>query len=123
MVTEPCVPTGTDVLARMQTDDRPVSFRTPLYLAWTRALADFTTRTRRSGKLWDKANMLLEIAYRHKSANYYFLHASVTFSRYLPTYVIEVAVEMKQEEASLEEEETGRLPLSLYATSGGIAIP
>lgn len=121
MVTTPCLP-----------PDKPKKYRqhahwvkrTPLYLSWSAVLSDRQARQRRAGKVWDKAQFLLEAAfnmYRDLRPTiprvYRILHSAVAMDSLLPPGVVELAIQARPNQLQEPEETEGRLPLAVAAST------
>lgn len=119
MITKPCLPLDEDLARKIrERDRRPPQHTTPLFLAWTQVTMDHRTRSRQAGRLWEKAEMLLEGAYAYHSSQriYRIVHASVTLDAYLPPEVLRFAVALFPAQLSEKEESTGRVPLAVAAS-------
>ena len=100
--------------------------RTPLYMAWARALSSKRSRFENHekylmrGKHWDKAMYLLQQAYKLEcpSAKFRLLHAVLHFYSYLPIDVVDFVFALKHH-ANEREEGSGRLPLHIAAAISG----
>ena len=107
-----------------------LNIHSPLYLAWVVILRDRQARQQRSGKKWNKAQLLLEAAYFHHletassgkkkpDAETYFrmIPAVITMSSFLPHPVLELAIQAFPEQVREQDPITGRLPLHMAASS------
>ena len=118
MVTAPCLQKVTSLAQNYRTQDRQSpEHRTPLYLSWAMAMSDRQTRSKKSGRMWEKAQLLLGAAYAHRETHtiYRMVHAAVTFDSYLPKDVILLAIELFPELLKERDEVSGRLPLAIAA--------
>ena len=117
VITLPCLQHGQRKLPM----SRAIARRTPLYMAWSAVLLDRKTKETKRGKKWEKAQLLLESAYKHMqikkkgssaaSTPYHFLHAAIELDIYLPEEVVSMAVTMHPEQLRTEEVGTKRIPL------------
>jgi hypothetical protein len=102
---------------------RVVAIRTPLFLAWAAALSDSRTRETKQGKKWDKAILLLRVAYQQgfikddspRVPFYTTLHAAISLDVYLPERVIPMVTEAYPGQLERVETVNGQLPLALAA--------
>jgi len=102
MVLKPCLPRE----HRNSPVTRSAGTRTPLYVAWTAVLANQKTRTELQGKIWDKAQMLLEAAWRHESNMspsvprdaFHLLSVAIQMDLYLPEPVLPMAIKSEQKQ-------------------------
>jgi Ankyrin repeats (3 copies) len=120
MVTAPCLPNVTNLAQILRTqDNQSIEHRTPLYLSWTMAMSDRQTRSKKSGRLWEKAQLLLRAAYinRETQTIYRMVHAAVAFDSYLPKDVILFAIELFPALLKEKDEVSGQLPLAIAAGS------
>ena len=118
MITKPCLPQDNDLTRKIRDRDRrPPQHTTPLFLAWSQVATDRQTKLLQSGRLWEKAEMLLQSAYGYHSSQqiYRIVHASVTLDAFLPPEVLRFAIALFPGQLSEREESTGRAPLSIAA--------
>lgn len=118
MITKPCLPRDEKLARKVRArDERPLHHRTPLFMAWAQVMMDRQTRDRHTGRLWEKAEILLQGAYAYHSSQriYRMVHATVTLDEYLPQEIIDVAIKLFPEQLSEKEENTGRVPLAIAA--------
>ena len=129
MVTVPCLPASLlQDYERQQpvgaNTSRGVAIRTPLFLAWVAVRSDSRTRReRKQGKKWDKAILLLRVAYhqgfiKDDSPKVPFnttLHAAISLDVYLPEQVILMVTEAYPGQLERVETVNGQLPLALAA--------
>ena len=113
LITTPCFALAT-TRSSSRSFKRPLEQTTPLYMAWAAAMRG--SQRRRSGKLWEKAQFLLEAAHAQLSSRriYRMVHASVELDYYLPEQVLTAALELYPEQLK-ERDEDGRVPLALAA--------
>jgi ankyrin repeat protein len=106
-----------------------LNIHSPLYLAWVGIMRDRQAQQRRSGKKWNKAQLLLEAAYFHHletdaSAGkkpdaetcFRMIPAVITMSSFLPHPVLELAILAFPEQVREQDPITGRLPLHMAAS-------
>lgn len=120
MITTPCLPQDEELARKIrERDRRPPQHTTPLFLAWAQVTMDHQARARRSGRLWEKAEMLLEGAYVYHSTQriYRIVHASVALDAYLPPEVLRLAIALFPGQLSDKEESTGRVPVAIAAAT------
>lgn len=116
----PCLPHG----KRNIPMSRAVAERTPIFMVWSAVLLDRKCKRNRRGKKWDKAQLLLESAYLHLRKTkpplqhpYAFLFAAIALDVYLPEDIVPLAVTMHPEHLQMQDECTGRFPLSQAAST------
>lgn len=121
MVTTPCLPPEKAKNYRQHSNWVK---RTPLYVGWSAVLADRQARQRRAGKVWEKAQLLLEAActvYRDARPLvprvFRILHAAVSMDSLLPPGVVELAIQARPNQLQEWDEENGRLPLAIAAST------
>ncbi len=121
MVTTPCLPPDTAKKYRQHSNWVK---RTPLYLGWSAVLSDRQARQRRSGKVWEKAQFLLEAAYTmYRDVRptiprvYRIVHSAVTMDSLLPPGVVELAIQARPNQLQQPEEDDGRVPLAVAAST------
>lgn len=101
----------------------PLPQRTPLFAAWHALARDRRALSQKSGKLWDKAEYLLQATYNHNHQSVsnskfeWMVHAAVEYDRYLPPKVMEHVLDRYPKQLLLRDEVTGRLPLAIAAAS------
>jgi ankyrin repeat protein len=139
MVTVPCLPlhvrqedetTTTTTHLGPTVVTRPVAARTPLFLVWSQVVLDRKARQSKRGRLWDKAQLLLEAAVRHHHDyttnigtmptpfyEYRFLSAAIAMDIYLPDQVVSMAIESHPQQLRIPDETTGQLPLAQAVAS------
>ena len=125
MITKPCSPPDEELARKIrERDRRPPQHTTPLFLAWAQVTTDHRTRAQHTGRLWEKAEMLLEGAYAlHSSQRIYrIVHASVAMDAYLPPEVLRLAVALFPAQLSEQEESTGRVPLAIAAATAQLLL-
>lgn len=120
MITKPCLPQDEELVRQVKTrNPRPPQHTTPLFMAWAQATMDRQTRDRQTGRLWDKAQMLLEGAYAYHTSQriYPMVHAAVTLDAYLPKEVLTFAIKLFPDQLYEKETSTGRVPLAIAAAT------
>ena len=96
--------------------------RTPLYIAWRNALtplgvpsSDFRTK----GERWEKAMLLLKVAYSHRypGTSFHPLHALLDFLPYLPSKIYSFLFALAEHDHFMKAiDGKGRLPLHIAAS-------
>ncbi|CAB9504813.1 expressed unknown protein [Seminavis robusta] len=127
MVSSPCRPKN---YKQLEQEGKSWSYLTPLYLAWANVLTNRQSAGSLTGKIFDKARLLLEIAYRHRHGLASTDHttmvplvaAIITLDGFLPKELAEMVIRKASENDLLElDPVSGRNPLAL--TAGMTNIP
>jgi Ankyrin repeats (3 copies) len=122
MITTPCQPKNHQ---KLEKEDTSWEYLAPLSLAWVKVLADKRCAERCSGKIWDKARLLLDIAYRHKHgmaqspdrAEIPLIPAIVVMNVLLPEALAEVVIRHVGKGELLQiDPASGKNPLALVAS-------
>jgi Ankyrin repeats (3 copies) len=122
MVTTPCKPNNHE---KLEQGKKSWDHLTPLYLAWVKVLADKRSAERCCGKIWDKARLLLDTAYRHKHgmaqssdrAEAPLIPAILVLNGLLPEELAEVVIRQAGKEDLLRIDPVlGKNPLALVAS-------
>mmetsp|Transcript_17469 Transcript_17469/g.25233 ORF Transcript_17469/g.25233 Transcript_17469/m.25233 type:complete len:608 (+) Transcript_17469:57-1880(+) len=119
MIISPCIPQDPTKARRIKV---PLPRRTPLFLAWQAVVRDRRSSLLLSGKIWDKAQVLLEAAHKinqgEQQTTYFMLHAAVAMDQYLPTQVVAYALQLYPDQIKHRDTlNMGRLPLAVAAAS------
>jgi hypothetical protein len=116
MVIDPCFSPPSDRPLGTR-DRRTLQPRTPLFMAWNAVNISRGRQRPTTGRVLDKAHMLLEAAYLQSTPRrtYQVLHAAVKLDSYLPPDVIRFAIDHYPEQLRQIDEQDGRLPLAIAA--------
>ena len=136
MVVEPCLPPKASRQEDIPADEQWPQHRTPLFLAWNAVISfwPYTRRRRRNGKVWEKALLLLEAAYRQATTSkqsktkgqkikFQMLHAVIKLDAYLPPRVLHLALERYPQQLRQPDGVDGRRPLAIAAESDSPRAP
>jgi hypothetical protein len=87
-------------------------------MAWAQVVLDKMAREKQSGRVWEKAQVLLQASYAYHSSQriYRMVHASVALDHNLPREVLHYALKLYPQQLREREESMGRTPLAMAAS-------
>jgi hypothetical protein len=124
LVTTACRPQN---YVALEKEGKSWSYLTPLYLAWVNFLTDKRSVETCSGKVWDKARMLLDLAYRHRYSlpdelEVPVMSAVIALDDLLPEELAAVIIQgISSEELMQVDTISGKTALALVAISNKLS--